>query len=211
MAPHLDSWSRSTSRFTVRRVLIIGAIVLFVVLVAAILLVGWNVSSRNLVLVALATAPAGAIGLLLARDGAGWRVTGEGGSVPSGWEAFKREVDRSRRHERPLALAAASLPDRDTTGDGMAETIAQARSQLRSIDVMWCDGSGLWLLMPESNRDGGTSAIRRIMDATPATRGAVWRLVVFPDDAITVGALIAELGRTVPIDLALRPTSPPAP
>lgn len=211
MVPHLDSWARSTSRSTVRRGLIVGAIVLFVVLVVCIVLVVWNVSIRDLGLVALVTAPAGAIGLLLARDRVGWRVASEGGSLASGWEAFKLEIDRSRRHERPLALAATALPDQGTTGDSMAATIARARSQLRSIDVLWCDGSGLWVLMPESNRDGGTTAIRRIADATPAAGGAVWRLVVFPDDAITAGALIAELGRTVPLDLESRPTSSPAP
>ena len=185
--------------------MVIAALVLIVALVV------WNVSSQNLGLVALATAPAGALGLLLARDPIGWRVAGEGGSLATGWDLLEREIDRSRRHERPLALATASFPDQDISGEGVAETIARAGSQLRSIDVLWFDGPGLWLLMPESNRDGGTTAIRRINHATPATRGAVWRLVVFPDDAITVRSLMSELARADPVDLLSRPTAPGEP
>lgn len=205
MAPRADIWARSTSRWSVRRGMVIAALVLIVALVV------WNVSSQNLGLVALATAPAGALGLLLARDPIGWRVAGEGGSLATGWDSLEREIDRSRRHERPLALATASFPDQDISGEGMAETIARAGSQLRSIDVLWFDGPGLWLLMPESNRDGGTTAIRRINHATPATRGAGWRLVVFPDDAITVRSLMTELARADPVDLVSRPTAPAEP
>lgn len=205
MAPRVEFLARSSSRSTLRRGVIIAA------LLSVVLLVVWQVSSQNLMLVVLATAPAGAIGILLGRDRLGWRLPDDAAALVSGWDAFNREIDRSRRHERPLALAAASLPKEDVTGHALAETIARARSQMRSIDLVWCHGSRLWVLMPESNRDGGTAAIRRIADAAPATRYAVWRLAVFPDDALTVGELIPALDRSARVDLGMRPIAPRAP
>jgi hypothetical protein len=204
MAPPLDLWVRSRPQSAARRGAIIAAVVLVVI-------AAWNVSSQDLVVVALAAAPAGAIGLLLARNRTGYYPMGdEDRSFVGGWDAFKHEVDRSRRHERPLALATARLPGEGVTGDDISETIARVRTQIRSIDVLWRDGSGLWVLMPESNRESATAAIGRIRDAAPATMRAVWRLVVFPEDALTVGDLIAKLERTAPVDLPSRPAAPPA-
>jgi hypothetical protein len=195
MALPLEPWSSSTFRTGVNRRLIIAAVLLAAVLVA------WQLSSQNLVVVAAATAPVGTIGLLLARDRAARPPAALGGSLALSREAFRRELDRSRRHERPLALAAAWLGDGAVTGDALAETIALARGQMRSIDLLWYDGSRIWLLMPESRREGATTCIRRINGVATAARSAVWRLVVFPDDAMTAGALIAELHRTAPLDL----------
>ena len=62
--------------------------------------------------------------------------------------------------------------------------------------------------MPESGRDGGKTALRRIMTAAPETV-AIWKLVVFPDDAMTFGALIAELDETIPVDLESPPLATP--
>ena len=200
MATPVDLWGQSTSQSTVRRgVIVAGA--LLVLSVAA-----WQLS-QNPLLVAVVTAAAGAIGLVLARARDGRLMTGHRASPVTGWDALQREIDRSRRHERSLALASISLPDAEPEGnaDDMMATIGRVRSQLRSIDVLWTDGSRLWVLMPESGREGGTTALRRIMGAAPETRGDHWKLVVFPDDAMTFGALIAELDAPVPVE----PVSPP--
>lgn len=200
MATSVHSWAPSTSRRAARRGLITAASLLVVVLVV------WLLSGQSLAAVAVAIGPVGAIGLLLVRERGTLPAAPAGRSVLEDWEAFKREIDRSRRHERSLALAVASLPDTTLTGGLLADTIAQARSQIRSIDLLWYDGSEFWLLMPEAHREGATTAIRRIANAAPATSSAVWRLVIFPDDALTVGTLISELGRTAPVEVGARPT-----
>ncbi|MFN2418756.1 MAG: hypothetical protein ABR593_07515 [Candidatus Limnocylindria bacterium] len=204
MATPFDVWAPSPVRRPARRALIIAGLLLVPVVVI------WQLSSQNLGVVAVATAPVGAIGLLLTRDRGEWPMAAQGGSMVGDWEAFKREIDRSRRHERPLTLAAASFPGTAIRGGLLAETVAQARRQMRSIDLLWYDGSGLWLLMPESHREGATTAIRRITEAAPAARTAVWRLVVFPEDALTVGALIKQLDRTPPVDLEGQRSAPAA-
>lgn len=204
MATPFDLWAPSAVRRPARRGLIIAGLLL------AAMVVIWQLSSQNLGVVAVATAPVGAIGLLLARDRGQLPEAARGGSVVGDWEAFKREIDRSRRHERPVALAAASFPGLGITGSLLAETVAQARGKMRSIDLLWHDGSGLWLLMPESHREAATTAIGRITEAAPATRPAVWRLVVFPEDALTVGALIKQIDRTPPLDLEGQRSAPAA-
>ena len=200
MASPVDLWEQSSSQSTVRRGVIVAGALLVLSVVA------WQLS-QNLLLVALVTAAAGAIGLVLVRARDDRLSAGHRASSVTGWDALQREIDRSRRHERSLALASVSLPDAEPVGNGdeMMATIGRVRSELRSIDVLWTDGSRLWVLMPESGREGGTTALRRIMGAAPETRGDYWKLVVFPDDAMTLGALIAVLDEPVPVE----PVAPP--
>ena len=201
MATSVRSLATYPSRRLSRRSLVVVASLLVSVLFV------WQLSSANLAVVAVAIAPVGAMSLLLVRERGTLPAAASGaGSVLDDWEAFRREIDRSRRHERPVALAVASFPDHRLGGPLLADTITLARSQMRSIDLLLYDGSALWLLMPESHRDGAVTAIRRITDTAQATRDAVWRLVIFPDDALTVGSLMAELDRTAPLALAVRPT-----
>lgn len=189
--------SLTGNRSPMRRALVISGAVLIVIVVV------WQLSGRDVAVAAAAAAPIAVMGLLLARDRVKvpLAVDHDHPSRAGEWEAFKREIDRSRRHERPLALAAASLPDDARASGLLAETVVLARGRMRSIDLLWYDGSGLWLLMPESRREGALRCIGRVTEAAPLTKSAAWRLVVFPDDAPTVGALIAKLQETQPLDL----------
>lgn len=115
--------------------------------------------------------------------------------VQAGWHHFAVELDRARRHERPLAVIRISPPA--DTSRSEADRKRELARQLRSVDRAWIDGDDIYILLPESDSAAGQAMLSRI-----GRLGSSWvgeaRMAAFPDDGITTAALLAALrGRPV--------------
>jgi hypothetical protein len=114
-------------------------------------------------------------------------------AIEFGWSEFRREIDRSRRYEHPLAMLGLPVTP-DLNPDA---TWQQLTASVRTIDVVWTDGSWFYVVMPETTRERAVVALQRIRSQVPALRDE-WRMAVFPDDALTAEALLQSLARSAP-------------
>jgi hypothetical protein len=116
------------------------------------------------------------------------------------WDAFRRELDRSRRFERRFALlrmpyleSASADSDRTdlATGDGLLGTI---RLVVRSIDEAWLADGDIYLLLPEASRASASHLVNRLHSILPdpAPLNGI-ELAEFPEDGVTMGAVLAGL------------------
>ena len=119
------------------------------------------------------------------------------------FDDIRREIDRARRHERPVALAKITVPSH--AGPELTAQLIEAiqptgagRAGPRSADRYWRSGDSVYLLLPETTTDGGRAAVHRAINATPALADSAWQVASFPEDAITVGALFEALGTRPP-------------
>lgn len=103
------------------------------------------------------------------------------------------ELYRSRRYQRPVVLA--SLSRLSLNGHG-ATARMELTERLRAIDHVWEVDDRIYLLLPETDRDGAEQLIARIAAEEPELlpRHHVM-LAAFPDDALTSVALIAAVKR----------------
>jgi hypothetical protein len=113
------------------------------------------------------------------------------------WEAFLRELDRSRRFERSFVLLRAPIPSVSSGGNRAAEQ-ARLRALLsivvRSIDHVWFDDQGVFVLLAESTRASAMAAVVRLSAAVPQVIALdSVEMAEFPDDGLTTGALLANL------------------
>jgi hypothetical protein len=155
------------------------------------------IAVEAVVLVVLVAVPAAlALGYAVGRSGRARPAVHE-----ASWSELELELERARRHARAFGLAlvpAEALP-------------AEPRSlvgALRVGDRAWRDGDGAWILMPEADRAAVDGALRRLA-AQPGWGEAAQaaRSVVFPDDGITAGALVAAL-RGKPVGAVPTPLFP---
>lgn len=102
----------------------------------------------------------------------------------TGWQEVQRELDRSRRHERPFVLIR--IP-------GPASAAGSLKAFLRSADSLWVSGGNVYVLLPESSRARGEAVLARVRDSQPALLPGNEQLVAFPEDGVTRGALVALL------------------
>ena len=129
-------------------------------------------------------------------------------------DILEREVTRSRRFGHSFFLARISCPLPRAQADGWHDrTAAVFASLLRGVDSVWVDGGYVYLLLPESDRVQGTSALARIrgqlssvlseeeLDRIPA-------VVFAPDECPTSGALLAALRQRVRDEKARKPGPP---
>lgn len=99
---------------------------------------------------------------------------------------LRRELHRCRRYRRTLAVLGMPLLS--------VERQEVLGSSLRVLDTAWSDGSQLYVLLPESGREGADAMVARLGEGEdPVLDVAVTRIAVFPDDAMTLGALIAAV------------------
>jgi hypothetical protein len=108
-------------------------------------------------------------------------------SRSSGWREFRREIDRSRRHERSFTMLAIPV---DPRADDLRTLPAIVSDSVRSVDAVWEDGSNIYIVMPETDRGPAVAAITRITQRIPVLRSRQVRVAMFPDDASTAGALL---------------------
>lgn len=131
------------------------------------------------------------------------------------WAEFRRELDRSRRFGREFVLIRiehGQAPSRRPGGSSHTDTAHVAhrlRPFLRSIDCTWSDTRYLYVLLPESDRRMGALTLARLqaLEAAGDLAGEA-RLVAFPVDGLTSGALFAALDDR---PLSLLDPSPPRP
>ena len=119
---------------------------------------------------------------------------------PDFLSSLQRELDRSRRHGRPFVLIRVPLRTsqsaerrrrkrRDapitTGGPGELDPV------LRNTDQAWTTETDLYLLLPESDRPHGRICLDRLRRRAPELlNDSAARVVAFPDDGVTSGALL---------------------
>jgi hypothetical protein len=124
--------------------------------------------------------------------------------VAVGFDAFRAELDRARRHRRTFAMARLELaaPVDGVAVDDGADSIAVATlrligASLRITDHAWLDGGDAVILLPESDRATAEAFVERLRGATPARFTARMGIAAFPDDGLTSGALLDALERGI--------------
>jgi hypothetical protein len=123
------------------------------------------------------------------------------------WDALRRELDRARRYGRPLALiqitpsseAAIAAPTRRrrflsrTQAD--ADALALLRAALRTGDEVWRVHERVFVMLPEADHACAAGLVERLrVRLAPVLEDCEARIVSFPADGLTAGALLAGLG-----------------
>jgi hypothetical protein len=106
-----------------------------------------------------------------------------------------RELERSRRHERPLAIVRLRFVAGEPVGAAGKYLAMAIASTLRTIDEVLCEGDSIYLVLSETGAAEARACIRRLSDLHQGVFAeADTRLAVFPDDGVTLAALTAKLG-----------------
>ncbi len=112
------------------------------------------------------------------------------------WDQFRRELDRSRRFGRTFVIAR--IPAGEVMADGTRRTpharLAMLPLLVRSIDQIWYSRGIVYVVLPETDREGMRSFLHRLQAAAPGLLPVVGIGVAqFPEDGLTTGALIRGL------------------
>ena len=149
---------------------------------------------------------AGALGALFLVGALRGRTVADTGAQirqsEAGWAALHAELARSRRHDRRFAILTIpksvwSAPD-STAEDGIEAGLRAAtdvHALLRRPDRAWTDGSSLHVLLTDCDRQQAWVFLQRARLGLPqlfADEGV--HLAIFPEDGITLGALLATAG-----------------
>lgn len=120
-------------------------------------------------------------------------------SLDRSWDAFRRELDRSRRFERPFVLMRipTSEPLDATERAGASPTrgpLGALPLLVRSIDRVWTMDGSIYVVLPESSRASANELVARLrstMSDAAALDGV--QIAEFPQDGLTTGALLGSL------------------
>jgi hypothetical protein len=115
------------------------------------------------------------------------------GDDAHGWQQLSRELDRSRRFDRTFSLIRVGLEGAEGGDEGLRTRIESLARSMRSIDSTWKSGTGLYLLLPETDRQAAATLGMRIRRVSPTLLPDSVSIVSFPDDGITSGALLEAL------------------
>jgi hypothetical protein len=136
-------------------------------------------------------------------------------SMAEAWEKFGREIGRSRRYGHPLTLMRITPPAggppaphvprrhglrfrRAWHARTLSSLVAELEALVRCEDVVWEDGSGILVLLPESGPAAGGTLAARLRARGPAVmRLAEIDLASFPDDGLTGESLVAAVTGTI--------------
>jgi hypothetical protein len=119
----------------------------------------------------------------------------------SGWGYLRTELARSRRHDRRFAVVGIpedlwsdSMADPNAKSEAGLEVTAAVQGLVRRPDRAWVDGKLLHILLTDCDRPQGLAFLARARATLPQVfADERVKLVVFPDDGITSGALLAGL------------------
>jgi hypothetical protein len=129
------------------------------------------------------------------------------------WATFGREIGRSRRYGHPLTLMRITPPAAGAPAErvsrrhalrlrrvwqagAMGPLVAELEANVRSDDLVWEDGSGILVLLPESDPAAGGALAARLRDRGPGfMRLAQVDLASFPHDGYTGESLVAAVTR----------------
>ena len=117
----------------------------------------------------------------------------------AGWEAFRLELNRARRFERPLALIRIPLRQDAAVS---SNPVGKLRGFLRGIDRTWQAEGDVYVALPETTRRMAEALVARMAASVPelVERQEVG-LASFPDDGLTAGALVAAAHRVRLVEL----------
>lgn len=105
------------------------------------------------------------------------------------------ELDRCRRHERCFSLVLLPIRHAGQT----QETLRTLRGSLRSIDSLDIGPRGVMALLPETDRSAAQVVARRAAGLLPVeVDGSLLRVAGFPEDGVTIGALMEVLSSGSP-------------
>jgi hypothetical protein len=111
-----------------------------------------------------------------------------------GWSELARELDRSRRFSRSFSLIQIGLDDHGD-GEAVRRRVERLSRSVRSIDYSWTSESALYVLLPETDGAAAMMLGTRIRETSPELMPERIAMVTFPEDGITVGALLEALDR----------------
>jgi hypothetical protein len=118
------------------------------------------------------------------------------------WIEFQREMKRSRRTGRPLAILRLTGPSDDRALLDVATTLAEL---VRDVDRVWVEQRELFVLLPETDpAEAAVLAERLDRRAARVLQGMALAMACFPTDALTSDDLLARLRGAPPV--ATRPT-----
>lgn len=130
------------------------------------------------------------------------------GQAGDGWSRFMVELERARRYERPMALVRISQGGAPEGAPALAPDeplVDRVRARTRQVDLVWDEGGHVYVVVPE----GGSAAVADLTERLRAVThlaGIEVRAAVFPDQAVTAGALLAMVhdGEWEPVPLPIR-------
>jgi len=130
------------------------------------------------------------------------------GGAGDGWAGFMVELERARRYERPMALiriAQGRLSADGAAAAGGEPLVDRVRARTRQVDRVWQEGDQVYVVVPEGGSTAVADLTARLRAATHLA-GIEVRSAVFPDQALTAGALLAMVhdGEWEPVPLPLR-------
>jgi hypothetical protein len=137
------------------------------------------------------------------------------GRLAAGWlpDELETELTRSRRYERTFALVR--IPSRAktiATPSGSIEFGRAISSLVRSVDKVWSDPEGVYVLLPEGDRAMSEAMLTRLRrplgELLSAEEQDAISYVVFPHDGVTRGALLNALERSVRTKRGQLPLAP---
>ncbi len=106
--------------------------------------------------------------------------------------ALRAELERSRRYDRAFVLVRAPLPE--SPDAGRDATVAELRTMLRGSDLLCLAERHVYLLVPEADRIAGDLLVARIHERVgEGVTSTGLAMVAFPEDGLTLGALLGSL------------------
>ena len=123
----------------------------------------------------------------------------------SSWEDLQHEIDRSRRYGHSFSvvrLASRTRLRARSNGAGSRRRAEVERKALmvgvlvRKLDRVWADGEDIYVLLPEGGRAMAESMLERISEPlAELVPDSVAAIATFPQDGLSIGGLLAALGR----------------
>ncbi|MEO6318430.1 MAG: hypothetical protein ABIP36_06575 [Acidimicrobiales bacterium] len=145
-------------------------------------------------LLALATGLFGLVGGVLTAAGIALGVASSALPVPSAREVdwnhrFEEELERARRFGHPLTLVRVPLAHPEASSfllhpSGMT-------GMARRIDLAWMEGGDLYLTLYDTRGEGAAVVLERLRRRGVEPSAA--RIAVFPDGALTAGAMRQQI------------------
>jgi len=106
------------------------------------------------------------------------------------WTEFDRELERTRRTERPCALLCTRP---DAASPSALDIAAIVVDRLRAVDRVWVEDDEVFVLLPETTAEGARAATARVTRASDPLADLSIRQAVFPDNGLTRDALLRSV------------------
>jgi hypothetical protein len=119
---------------------------------------------------------------------------GRGRTAEGAWQHVARELERSRRHGRPMALARIPMDagHLESSTPAVEDRLTPA---LRATDHLWSQDGDVLVLLAEATSAQAQDALQRVVALLPdRATAAPLRIASFPEDGLTLTALCECLG-----------------